>query len=98
VGAAGLVVGGVFGAAALREKHALDTVCREPANCPASSQPTIDAMNRYATGSTVSMVLGGAAATAGIVLLATRPSLAARREASVGPWLGAGTIGVAGTF
>ncbi len=68
LGAAGLIVGGVFGGLASSKKSDLDEVCIEKA-CPAGSEDDIDDMNTYGNVSTAMFVVGGAAAGLGAILL-----------------------------
>jgi hypothetical protein len=100
LGAAGLVVGTVFGVLALSEKSTLDGECVQK-SCPGASQSDINALGTRATVSTVGFGVGIAGVAVGTVLLLTsrraesRPPAAALR---VTPWVGLGTAGLGGTF
>jgi hypothetical protein len=101
VGAAGLVVGSVFGLMAKGKASTLDGVCGPTkGQCPSSSQTDIDAMKSQATISTVGFVVGGAGIGGGLILLLTAGSSkpAAATGAVVRPYVGAASAGVTGAF
>jgi hypothetical protein len=105
VGGAGLVAGSIFGVVALGKKTSLDNVCgADKIHCPTTAQGDIDSIHSAATGSTVAFVVGGLAAGAGVILLVTAkpsPTGDAREhpaQASVHPFIGPSSLGVAGSF
>jgi hypothetical protein len=87
VGGASAVVGAVFGGLALAKKGELGPVCPEPNQCARSAQGTVDAMNAFATVSTVGVVAAVAGAAAGTILLITDGGPASRTSTtlSIGP-------------
>lgn len=99
VGAAGLALGGVMGALELGKVKDLETRCPNKA-CPADAQPDLDKANQLATLSTVGFVVGGVGVAAGVVLLVVRKKAPATTStgAWVVPWVGPGTLGLAGKF
>jgi hypothetical protein len=74
-GAGGLsaLVGVAFGALALKDKGSLDGVCPQKDQCAIGSQGTIDALNTFATVSTVGLVAAAASAGVGTFFLLTEP-------------------------
>jgi hypothetical protein len=99
IGAAGLVMGGLLGGAALHQRAILDHACPQPGACPVQFQGNIDSMNRYAIGSTVAFVLGVAGVGTGVTLLLVRPARGpAATGAAVRPWIGTGAAGLAADF
>lgn len=99
VGAAGLVFGSVMGALQLGQVGQLEKLCPNKV-CPPDAQPEFDKAHQFATLSTVGFVVGGAGVAAGAVLLVLRKKTPANSAtgAFVIPWVGPGTIGLAGTF
>jgi hypothetical protein len=93
------ILGGVFGGMALSKKSTLDGVCQS-GQCPTTSQGDIDSMKTFANTSTALVVIGGAAAVTGVVVLVTAPSDKAPKKAriDVHPFVGLGAAGVAGSF
>ncbi len=96
---AGLIVGSAFGLVALGKKSSLDGECASK-HCPSSAQGDIDALNLDATLSTVGF--GVAVVGAGLTLAGLfNPTVQTERtapRASVRPWLGLGSAGIAGSF
>ena len=95
----GLLAGAIFGGLALKDKGALDAECMPTrSQCPKGAQGTIDTMNGFAAGSTAGFALGLAGLVAGTVIVVTgrKPSPAGGASAAV--WVGAGSVGVRGTF
>lgn len=81
VGASGVVVGALAGAAALNEKASLDEHCTlGPDRCEPRFQGDIDAMNRYATVSTLAFGVGAVGLGLGTYLWMAGDSEASRRE------------------
>ncbi|MEO8875400.1 MAG: hypothetical protein ABI461_07430 [Polyangiaceae bacterium] len=108
VGAAGVVVGGIFGALALGAHGSLNDECPN-GNCPASKQDDISSYHTKGTVSTIGFIVGGVGLAAGAVLILTAPKThteaniesknnAATRQAFISPYVGAGTAGVLGSF
>ena len=100
LGAAGVIAGTVTGVAAVDKKAALDEACPEPSRCPANRQGDINSMERAARVSTVSFVVGGAAAALGgaLVLWGVLDSPDGADEARIVPLVGPGTVGIRGGF
>jgi hypothetical protein len=104
IGAAGLVVGSVFGVFALSTKSSLDSACPSKVSCPPSSQSDIDALHTQALVSTIGFGVGIAGAAVGAVLLATAKTETTGRTAvpspriAVAPWVGPTSLGLAGVF
>jgi hypothetical protein len=78
-GVAGIVVGGVFGAAASSSWNSAKTACGgDIDHCPAGdlakSQSDVNSAKSDALGSTLGFVIGGAVAAAGAVVYLTAPS------------------------
>lgn len=104
VGAAGIAVGAVFGIFAFDETNKARGFCNGNL-CPARPE-VVDARNvAIANGnvSTVGFVIGGVGVAAGIVLLLTAGSSSDKPDEKkdaihVTPYVGAGEVGVVGTF
>ena len=69
VGAAGLVVGSVFGVVALGQKSTLDGIAGCPSACPPSQHSKIDALHGSEIASDIGLGVGLAGAAIGTVLL-----------------------------
>ena len=99
-GAAGLLVGGIAGGLALGQHRDLIKSC-PGGHCPpdrrASLQPTIDGYSTLGTLSTIGFLAGGALVATGVALLLTVPRKVPP-PAAVTPLLGAGFLGVKGSF
>lgn len=72
VGAAGLVLGGFAGGAAISNKKQADTQCPD-FKCSPEGLALVQEGRTMATLSTVGVVVGGAGIAAGVILLLTRP-------------------------
>ncbi|MBI3202861.1 MAG: tetratricopeptide repeat protein [Myxococcales bacterium] len=97
-GASGVLVGALAGAAALNEKATLDDHCPLGKDrCERRYQGDIDAMNRYATVSTVAFGVGAVGLGLGTYLWLAGDSEAKRRE-SLSLVLGPSGGGVRGRF
>jgi hypothetical protein len=96
---AGLFLGTAFGVAALVTKSNLDAECAGNL-CPVSAQSDIGALHTDAILSTVGWGIAAAGAIAGTVVLVTSRSVHDAPSAAIAlhPWLGPGSMGVAGTF
>jgi hypothetical protein len=68
VGAAGLIVGGVFGGLAMGKHSDLEEACPGGA-CPPDQQDNLDSYETFGTVSTVGFIAGGVLAAAGIALV-----------------------------
>ncbi len=98
VGAAGLVAGAVTGILAIGAHDDLAKGCAAGL-CPDGDAAKIDSYHLLGTVATVSLVAGGALAATGAVLWWTAPKATEPRSSvRVTPFLGAGTVGVRGTF
>lgn len=102
VGAAGIVVGGIFGGVALSDKNALAAHCSGDA-CPASEQADIDQLHSNSLISSVALGVGLAGLAAGIVLYfvgrdPASASAAGSARASSAPVVRFGGAGVGWSF
>lgn len=98
-GAAGLVAGGITGGLALSKHADLLKSCPGGHCAPGTqrvNQSNIDSYNSLGTISTVGVIVGGALAATGFILIVTAPK--AKREAAVTPLLGLGYLGAQGKF
>ncbi len=97
LGGAGLIVGGVTGALALRKHNQLTAACTDGA-CDPSQASAIDSYHTYGNISTVSFIVGAVGAVGGAVLLFTQPKESSSATARVSAFVGVGSAGVKGTF
>jgi len=100
VGGAGLVLGGITGAMFLSRMSDLNDRCPDD-RCVPEDQPEIDSAGVLGNVSTVGFGVGIVGVAVGVVLLATRESgdvTASVGNASIGPWLGSNSMGIAGRF
>jgi hypothetical protein len=105
-GAAGIVLGSVFGILAVGKKSSLDDgMCNAAKKCSASAQPDIDALHADAVAANISLAVGAVGLLAGGAILLFVPDGAggnASREPKdtlhVDPWLGVGSLGMMGRF
>lgn len=98
VGAVGLGLGTAFGVVALGQADDAKAQCKGTV-CPPGAQDEIDASKTSGTISTVGFIAGGVGVAAGVVLLIVLPGKkASARAPSVLPLIGAGQVGVMGTF
>jgi hypothetical protein len=89
----GVAVGSIFGGLAIGDKASLDRVCMSSGACPTSVEPSIQALTRDGTISTVGFGVGLAGVATGLVLWATaKPSPVKAASLRFGPG------GVAGRF
>jgi hypothetical protein len=98
VGAAGVVVGSIFGIMALSTKSTLDNECGgDKSNCPASN---VSALDRNALVSTLGWGVGIVGAALGAYFWFSAPPASGTNAARVDvrPWLGPGSAGVLGRF
>ena len=97
LGGAGLIVGGVTGALAMRKKSQLNNAC-EQGVCPPSQASALDSYHTYGNISTVSFIVGAVGAAGGAILLLTQPKESSTASARVSAFVGVGSAGVKGTF
>ena len=109
VGAAGLAFGAVYGVFAFNETSNVEANCKD-GRCPPDQAEALDIAKANGTVSTVGFVVGGVGVATGIVLLIVRssgddeapkddePAKEDASEVSVLPWIGAGQVGLMGTF
>jgi hypothetical protein len=106
VGVVGLAVGTIFGLKALSNRSDADAACEPQVDgqCPLSRQSEIEDLdasaNSASTLSIVGFVVGGVGLAAGgtLFFLSTRREADPATGASIQPWLGVGSAGVAGRF
>jgi len=96
-GGVGLATGAITGALAIGKHSTLANECPDASNCNASSD--ISSYHTLGTISTVGFIAGGVLAGAGLVLVITSPSgTASSGAATIGPYVGLGSIGAVGSF
>jgi hypothetical protein len=93
--------GGATGIVAWTRKSSISSQCNG-SQCPPSTYADLDGARTLATVSTVSFIVAGAAAVAGVVTLLTGPGPQASVPAAAGgridPWIGIGSAGITGAF
>jgi hypothetical protein len=104
-GAAGVVLGTVFGFIALAKKSSLKSACQGDGSCPPSSQADIDSLHVDAVAANISFAVGLLGLGTGTALLlifpeATQPETTPDRTSAirVRPWVGVGDVGMLGSF
>ena len=98
VGAAGLVVGSIFGVQAIRKNNEAEDLCNDRSVClPEAETPTEDA-NRAATISTIAFIAGGLAGFGGILLYATSTEAPSATRVEVNPIAGGAALSYSGRF
>jgi hypothetical protein len=104
-GAAGAVLGTVFGFIALAKKSSLKSACQGDGSCPPSSQADIDSLHVDAVAANISFAVGLLGLGTGTALLlifpeATQPESTPDRTSAirVRPWVGVGDVGMLGSF
>jgi hypothetical protein len=104
-GAAGVVLGTVFGFVALGKKSSLKSACQGDGSCPSSSQSDIDGLHVDAVAANISLAVGVLGLATGTALLlifpeTTQPEAAPERASAirVRPWVGVGDVGMLGSF
>jgi hypothetical protein len=105
VGAAGVVVGSIFGIIAIGKHGSIADACQN-GNCPSTEQSDISSYHTMGTVSTIGFIVGGVGLAAGAVLILTAPK--AHGDVQVGkgqflaptisPYVGPGSAGVIGRF
>jgi hypothetical protein len=99
-GAVGLGVGAVTGKMSLDRVSELDEACPDK-RCPSGRQADIDDAKMLGTVSTIGFGVGVVGIGTGVVLLVLSGSTAEKRTATgaaVGPWIGASSVGLRGSF
>jgi hypothetical protein len=99
-GAVGLGVGAVTGKMSLDRVNELDEACPDK-RCPSGRQADIDDAKMLGTISTIGFGVGVVGIGTGVVLLVLSGSTAEKRTATgaaVGPWIGASSVGLRGSF
>jgi hypothetical protein len=99
VAAAGLVVGGVTGTLALAKADSVNKACNGT-TCPPSASGDVQTGRTFGDVSTVSFVVAGAGAVAGVIgLFLSHPRVDdAPTGASFEPWIAPGSAGLRGWF
>jgi hypothetical protein len=98
VGAAGLVVGSIFGAMALSDANGLKGVPGCPASCPSSAQSKIDSLHRDQWASDVGLGVGIVGLAVGAVLFLTSHAPEEPPATSLRLDVGPGVVGLRGQF
>lgn len=96
VGAAGAIVGGIFGASAISQHNDLKANCAN-GSCPRGFAEDINTYERTGAISTAGVIVAGFGAITGVVAL-TLASKAEHPAVAVQPVVGPGTIGMIGRF
>jgi hypothetical protein len=104
VGAAGLLVGGIFGGLAFQATSSAKALCKDDI-CPGSASGAVSRATTFGNVATGMLVAGGAVAVTGVVLILVAPGgkpdeAPKSASARVSPWVGPGGAGLAaaGTF
>ncbi len=103
VGAAGVVVGSIFGILAISAHSSIAGTCTN-GSCPPSDNSDISSYHTKGTVSTIGFIVGGVGLAAGAILILTAPK--AHADAQIGastptfisPYIGPGSAGVVGRF
>ena len=99
VGGASLVVGIATGAAAAAKRSSTAKLCPTPTTCPASVEGDINTYYALGNASTATLVIGGALAATGVVLVVmSRRGDKPAASAWVAPVVGLGALGARGAF
>jgi len=97
VGVVGIGVGSVFGLLATGKKGDLDAACSGEKRCPETQESTLDSAKSLATVSTTGpLVVAVGLLAGGVLCFTSAPSKRGARSAT--PYVGAGSIGIAGSF
>jgi hypothetical protein len=96
LGAAGLGAGGVFSVLATVTGATARSQCNGTV-CPPSAAPDIAETKAFEGASHVAFIAGGTVAAAGLVITIVAPG-DPDKSARLGPWIGPGGGGLAGTF
>jgi len=98
-GVLGISVGVTTWILALDKGADLEATCPDRTCDPTpENMDTLDAYESFRTATVVSLIAGGVALGAGIVILVTAPSRNAPRARAIEPWIGAGSMGIRGAF
>jgi hypothetical protein len=101
VGAAGIVVGSIFGFVTLSQKSDLDKLCPGPDHtCPPGQQGKIDSANAMGWVSTIGFIAGGVGVAAGLTMILLGSASKAERPKTtfIRPVIGPATFGLHGAF
>jgi hypothetical protein len=98
---AAAVAGAITGIESFSHEHSAAARCAGN-QCPPSTYADLDAAHGFATASTISFVVAGAAAALGVVALLTThdraPTVAPPAARRASPWVGFGAAGLGGAF
>ncbi len=97
VGAAGLIMGAVTGGLAIAKHNTLVSKC-SMGHCPTSEDGDLKTYHLMAGLADAGVIAGGALAATGVILFVLSPKYAKPRDAWVTPVVGAGYLGVKGSF
>lgn len=101
VAGAGVVVGSVTGLMSIADKSAAQSGCTSNNQCPPATHADIESARSLAAISTIAFIVAGASGAAGVVSLfiaRPAPQTAGTNSASLTPWIGFGSAGLAGSF
>lgn len=105
VGAAGVVVGGIFGVLAIGAHGSLADECQN-GTCDSTKDGDVSSYHTKGLVSTIGFVVGGVGLAAGAVLILTAPKshaeahvgLGAGQRTFISPYVGPGSAGITGKF
>lgn len=96
VGAAGIIVGGLFGALAIGKKNDASPLCTADfSKCTSAGKASVDDAMTFATVSTIGFIAGGVLAAAGVVVFILAPK---SKEAAVTVSFAPNGISIGGAF
>lgn len=98
VGAAGLVVGSIFGVQAIRKNKDAEDLCNDQNVCLPEAKGPTDEANRAATVSTIAFIAGGLAGVGGILLYASAPESGSAGRIEFNPIAGGAALNYSGRF
>lgn len=98
-GGLSLAAGAVTGGLSLSRVKSLEKDCNADGVCPSTSRGTIERARLLGNVSTVTFILGGAAASAGVVMLILgKPKATSTGKLQAIPWVIPGMVGLRGEF
>ena len=97
VGGAGLLLGAITGGLAIKKHGDLASSCDKNGVCPGQDS-AISSYHLMGTLSDVGLIVGGAIAVTGVVLVVTAPKAVAAKSAWITPVVGPGFVGATGRF